>query len=115
MNSPAKLSALQKDILRCLLVHVRWMDGNGGRALWGVSVKGLREKGVSRSDSAAFSRAVRRLEARGLLVRTSCASGLPAEHERHGYIRLKREEPAPRRADHIILTPEGEEAAKRLT
>jgi hypothetical protein len=54
-----KLSRLQKKILGDLLA---WPKE-------GVRLDSLRRPHPSRSDSAAFSRALRRLEARGLLVR----------------------------------------------
>jgi hypothetical protein len=111
---------LQKDILRCLLPYHQWMhskDTNYPAAMLhqGVPIARIRRKGVSRADSAAFSRALRRLETRGLVIRTNVQSGSPGDDEEWGTIRLKMEEPAPKRADHIILTPAGEEIAQRLT
>ncbi len=113
------LGAFQKDILRCLLHHTqrqRLPDYPSRQRAQGVPVKWIRPKGVSRVDSASFSRAIRRLEARGLVIRTNYVSGCPAgENFREGQVRLKMEEPAPKRTNSIILTPTGEEIAKRLT
>jgi hypothetical protein len=114
-----KLSALQKDILLCLLPWHEWMRENAGRlgrmALQGVPVAIIRHKGVSRADSAAFSRALRRLETRGLVIRTNVRTGSPVGDEEYGPVRLQLDEPVPKRTDHIILTPAGEEIAKRST
>lgn len=106
-----KLSWLQKDILCVLLAHL----GGRPQPLGGVRVKAIRERGLTPADRAAFSRAIARLERRGLVIRSNSTSGLPAGHPRAGRVRVRIEEPAPRRTDHLILTPAGEEMAKRLT
>jgi hypothetical protein len=119
-RADAKLSALQKDILLCLLPWAEWLrnspDCYAACRDHGAPLMRIRPKGVSRADSAAFSRALRRLEARGLIIRTNSSSGSPEQQGwPRGRVRLRMEEPAPKRTDHIILTPEGEAVAKRLT
>jgi hypothetical protein len=112
-----RLSALQKDILIRLLTRVLgqraakvppWISGPG------IRLSHIRPKGVARAKSAAFSRALARLERRGLVVRNNVATGIPTGPLK-GRQRVKAEEPPPRRTDHVILTPAGEDAAKRLT
>jgi len=77
-----------------------------------VPLSCLRGQGASkrRADSAAFSRAVRRLEARGLVLRINRSRGVPPS----GRIRQSALEPAPRRSDCLVLTSAGEQAATRL-
>jgi hypothetical protein len=111
-----KLSRLQKQILLKILQIVRQPQEYGddfseiGRYRR-VPVLYLREQRhpKSRGDSAAFSRAVRRLESRGLVLRINRARG-----DATGRIRKSASEPAPRRADCLVLTKLGEEVAKRL-
>jgi hypothetical protein len=114
----SKLSQLQKRVLRDLLAWVEHARGreNVASADMHAPVVWLRGRGSkARADSAAFSRAVVRLERRGLLVRSSHTEGIPQPHPRAGKVRMALDEPAPRRATHLILTPAGEEVAKRLT
>ena len=77
-----------------------------------VPIRMLRTKGEpkSRADSAAYSRAVRRLEARGLVLRINRSRGDPAT----GRIRRSALEPAPERSDCLVLTKCGEGVANRL-
>jgi hypothetical protein len=63
---------------------------------------------------AAFSRALRRLEGRGLIVRTNVTRGMPSGHRKR-CIRLLASEPHATRTDHVLLTEAGRETAKRLT
>jgi DNA-binding MarR family transcriptional regulator len=109
----------QKEILLCLLSHCRsWQPS------WGIRVKRIRHDGPkSGADRAAFSRALRRLEQRGFIVRTNVANGMPHEDPRVKHImaterrdiRKNPHDPMVRRTDHIIVTEMGLEAAKRLT
>jgi hypothetical protein len=57
---------------------------------------------------------LRRLEVRGLLVRTNTDSGM-LSGPRKGFIRLRADEPHEGRANSAILTEAGKEAAKGLT
>lgn len=106
------LSRLQRELLARLLVYDdRARAGTPQFGYWGVPVKWLRREGDrTRSGSAAFSRALARLEARGLALRSSQNSGVPSG-PRKGYIRTSPDEPAPRRADLVVLTDAGREAA----
>src|SRR5262249_36943074 len=120
-----KLSALQKDILCCLWSHYQGFL-KPGNATWlrcGIRVKAFRhEEPKSPADRAAFSRSLRRLEQRGLIVRTNIRSGMPEEDPRvaeirvteRRNIRVRAGDPMVRRTDHIILTAAGMEVAKRL-
>ena len=65
---------------------------------------------AGRSDSAAVSRAMRRLEDRGLLLRQNQSTGNPAT----GQCRHTAAEPH-NRTTHVRLTLAGLDAAKRLT
>ena len=71
---------------------------------------GTKGEPKSRADSAAYSRAVRRLEARGLVLRINRSRGDPTT----GRIRGSAREPAPGRSDCLVLTESGEEVAHRL-
>ncbi len=76
----SKLSQLQKRVLRNLLAWVEHARGreNVASADMHAPVVWLRGRGSkARADSAAFSRAVVRLERRGLLVRSNLVSGIP--------------------------------------
>jgi hypothetical protein len=70
----------------------------------------FRARGSGGADRAAYSRSLLRLECRGLVIRSNGTTGLPT-----GGIRTRADQPAPRKTDHLILTPAGEELAKRLT
>jgi hypothetical protein len=116
----AKLSRLQKDILRRLLAWYEQLRAHPVRgspvAVWGVRLTDFRRRDRKDASSrAAFSRALARLERRGLVLRINGTNGLPDGHPRRGSVRRSLDEPAPDRADHLLLTAEGEEAAKRLT
>jgi hypothetical protein len=78
----AKLSRRQKDILRELLRQTRIWKQESVQLHW------IRRRHPTRSDSAAFSRALRRLEVRGLVLRSYRG---------------------------IVLTDAGRRVAKRLT
>jgi hypothetical protein len=111
----AKLSELQQRILKRLLEWYKHLRANPNRchpvAVWGVNLADFRRhESKDAVARAVFSRALARLERRGLVLRINGAQGLPG-----GGIRRSVDEPAPVRTDHLLLTPEGEEAAKRLT
>ncbi len=106
-----KLSGFQKNILYVLLEHVEEGKRRNYQSLSiGMPVKEIRDKGVSRADSASFSRALARLEKRRLVICNNVRSGLPQT----GRLRCSLDEPPPLRTDHLILTPEGEESATRV-
>ena len=63
MTDETSLSGYQQQVLRDLLAHEQ--EQGEGKSLWLQH----RRQGVSRSQSAAWSRAVRRLEERGLVRR----------------------------------------------
>jgi hypothetical protein len=115
--SIAKLSRLQKGILLALLQVIRRHEKRAEEFLENaryrrvpVSVLRSSDAPKSRADSAAYSRAVRRLEARGLVLRINQTRGDPET----GLIRGSAREPAPARSDSLVLTTSGEEAAKEL-
>jgi hypothetical protein len=112
-----KLSRLQKQILLALLRVIRRHEKRAADfpeiARWRrVPVSALRrtDEPKSRADSAAYSRAVRRLEARGLVLRINRCRGDPTT----GRIRSSARQPAPARSDCLVLTKRGEEVAKQL-
>jgi hypothetical protein len=126
--SSRKLSVLQKEILRCLWSNYQYIQAHGND--WavkflhqGIQVKEFRGPAPkSGADRAAFSRALRRLEQRGLIVRTNTTSGMPEEDPRVAQIlaterrsiRLRADDPMVRRTDHVILTAAGIEVAQGL-
>jgi hypothetical protein len=109
-----KLSRLQKQILLNLHRFIRKHEKHGDdspevvryRRVPLTALRGDEPKG--RADSAAFSRAVRRLEARGLLLRINRRRGDLITCR----IRRSAREPAPRRSDCLVLTKRGQKAAK---
>jgi hypothetical protein len=112
-----KLSRLQKQILLNMLQLIRQHEKDGGdfaeivryRRVPLLCLRG-EDAPKPRADSAAFSRAVRRLEARGLVLRINRTRGDPAT----GRIRRSALEPAPRRSDCLVLTKTGEEVAELI-
>jgi DNA-binding MarR family transcriptional regulator len=64
------------------------------------------------ADSAAFSRLVRRLEARGLVLRNNARNGV-ASGPSQGRARRSLEEPIAR-ADHLLLTEMGRLVAETV-
>jgi hypothetical protein len=118
MKDTRKLSKLQKVILRRLSAYVRQCRAEGlqdngpglPRGVLFVPMKWLRAgASKTKSESAAYSRALRELEKRGLLIRSNLHSGMH-RGPRAGAIRVSLDEPAPARSDHVILTPAGEAA-----
>src|SRR5262245_54062696 len=107
------LSDVQKDVLRSVLHYIRHVEEHGsewakariGDHALRVPLHWLRGYGYNRtpSDSAAFSRSLRRLEQRGLIVRTNVTTGIPAGHPLAGRVRHSTEEPHVR-TDTILLT-----------
>jgi len=99
-----KLSALQRETLRYVLAQAEAAERAGGLeagiarnfgATWHPS-RGLDD--WSATDRAVFSRTLRRLEHRGLVVRHNHVGG-----------------PDSRRTTNVLLTPIGRLVAKRLT
>jgi hypothetical protein len=106
--SIVRLSPYQEGVLVWLLDHYRRIEATGKTVdVWGIDI-GRRPPGTSRSESAADSRALRRLEDRGLIERRNFASG-----DRYGG-RVDRK-PHQHRTTHITLTATGRDLAERLT
>jgi DNA-binding MarR family transcriptional regulator len=108
VTDPAfKLSKVQRDLLAFLYAeHVAGGAGPGydGCIHW-------RTEGTD-CQRATLSRALRRLERRGLLLRLNFFSGMG---ERHGFgVRQSKNDPH-NRTTHIKLLPLGVEIGKRLT
>ncbi len=121
MLEPSKrLSKLQLYILDRLLHSYRHIEATGDEQLiQSVYNTGIRLEEIlgagqpTRSQSASDSRALKRLEQRGLILRNSIVSGTPS---REGRLRGSVQELPPRRTDAIILLPPGRSIAeKRLT
>jgi hypothetical protein len=123
--SHAKLSADQRRLLANLLRYYRHVEAHGSDRdriylrLHGVPMSWLRPRGGShpsrtRADTAAFSRAVRRLEARGLVLRVNSTTGQTAG-PRAGKVRRSADEPFTGRTDHILLTDAGRQAAETVS
>jgi hypothetical protein len=113
----AKLSRLQKQILLNLLQIIRRHENQSEdfpeivlRRRVPLAALRTTDQPKSRADSAAYSRALRRLEARGLVLRINRSRGDPAT----GRIRGSAQEPPPRRSDCLVLTARGEEVARQL-
>jgi len=106
------LSRLQKHILVTLLANYQAVERNGnGYALQDLSGWGIRCRTEgTRAQQASISRALRRLEQRGLILRQNQASRSPG----NGGLRHTAEDPHDRRT-HILLLPVGREIAERLT
>jgi hypothetical protein len=124
MSAPAphaRLSRAQQAILLNLPAYLEQVRGHESQArnarVHGIPLKWLRGHGQGRTagDSAAFSRAVRRLEARGLVLRSNSTTGCPPPGQKYGEVRRSATDPVPKRTDHLILTGAGEEVAKGLT
>lgn len=110
------LSKLQREILRCLLANYRHVEEHGNDYCRldlqrvGIRLLQFRPQYTSPSERAAFSRSLKRMEERGLILRTNHMSGVPG----CGRIRTRREE-RHGRTDHVAFTAEGRELAERLT
>jgi hypothetical protein len=115
-NPSARLSNLQGGILRGLVAHEQRaaQSGENDPAPRPVPVKDLRGPGPkSAADSAAFSRALRRLAQRRLIILCNVRHGV-----RSGPNAFKVNiDPADKhaRADHLILTPLGRAIAGTIS
>lgn len=110
-TSASKLSAQQRQILLYLYeCHGAVGDHPLARRLrvWGTRWKA--QKWESRSRHASMSRALSRLESRGLLLRQNEVSGAPKTRG----IRANASEPHVRTTSVLLLLP-GIEIAKQLT
>jgi hypothetical protein len=114
-----KLSGGQRRILADLLVYYRNREEAGGNSvaqvrIWGVPLKWLRgtKRDRTAADSAAFSRSIRRLEARGLVLRNNSRNGV-ASGPSQGRARRSLEELIAR-ADHLLLTEMGRLVAETV-
>mgnify|MGYP006352915013 CR=1 FL=1 len=101
-----RLSGYQARFLLWLLERYQEIEAGGDkRGMWAGAVRVPRAgAGQSRSDSASISRALRRLEDRGLIERLNHVSGSSDE----GYVTQMR-------TTHIRLTESGRALAERLT
>lgn len=117
------LSKQQQDILLDLLRETnRQIHRSGKPSAWGVwwynrIPQWLRQGYGPKSQTAAYraslSRALKRLEERGLVVRQNCIHGFPGHPEgRAG--RVSKVDPAPKRTTNVVLTAEGRAIAERL-
>lgn len=120
MDPSKGLSLDQRSILGALLNWYRWAEGVGlewWRIIHGMPWRPGRVHtgynwGWSPSDRATTSRALARLEKRGLVVRTNVTTGCGPE----GIARTDTTQaPPPKRTDHVILTPLGRQVAEGLT
>ena len=128
MSQTDKLSEQQKDILASILALYERIEASGNDfaarqlEIWGVP---WRTKwlycDLTRSDHAAISRALSRLERRGLVIRQNSCTGTPGLPEVYNRsiggmmprdCRLSPEEPAPKRSDHVMLTLTGRQIAE---
>ena len=114
-----KLSGDQRRILTELLSYYRRREEAGGNGaaqvrIWGVPLKWLQgtKQYCTAADSAAFSRSIRRLEARGLVLRNNSQSGVLSGPSR-GRTRRSIDEPIAR-ADHLLLTDMGRQVAETV-
>ena len=106
-----KLSVPQRRILAALLRFHK----DGSCTSCGVPLKWLRgrKQHWNASESAAFSRSLRRLEQRGLVVRTNTVTGITSG-PRAGCIRQAADEPHTGRTNYVILTEAGRLAAETV-
>jgi hypothetical protein len=118
-EASGKLSRDQRCILEDLLAYYRNHEdaGDGNTAqvrIWGVPLKWLRGSNQyhTAADSAAFSRSVRRLEARGLVLRNNARNGVLSGPSRRR-ARRSIDEPISR-ADHLLLTDMGRQVAETV-
>lgn len=112
-----KMSWSQRSILCWILEVTEWREQNGNdhnkRRLefWGVHWQPSRgQQRWTRSDSAAVSRSLRRLEARGLVIRDNAISGSPSADGS----RKSLDELPPKRACNVKLTELGRVVAKTV-
>jgi hypothetical protein len=116
VNPTIRLSNRQRDILRRLLADVQHGEAsepNDPLTPHCMAVRSLRGPGPkSAADSAAFSRALRRLARRGFIVLCNFTNGVQ-RGPNAGKVNI---DPADKhaRADHLLLTPRGSEVAGRI-
>lgn len=111
------LSALQRAILVCLFEDYvdlatppttkHWLSQ---LTHWGARLRLVADH-ETRATQAARSRALARLEARGLILRQNEVSGSPTR----AMARRSAAEAPPLRTTHVLLLPAGIEVAERLT
>lgn len=116
-DAASGLSRLQRDILVMLFNDYtttinRRRDTflHGRTEHWGVRLRPVRGQ-ETRATQAARSRAVARLEARGLVLRQNEARGCPTT----GCARTSVSDPKAARTTSVLLLPAGIELAQRLT
>jgi hypothetical protein len=123
-TAATKLSKAQRTILAELLDSLLWLESQPGRR-WRpaplcstrIPLPGLRRRsrrgtwGWTRAESAGFSRALRCLEARGLVLRTNITSGMPSG-PKAGRVPTSADQPH-RRSDHLYLTDLGRPMAQQ--
>mgnify|MGYP005842338755 CR=1 FL=1 len=102
-ESHAPLSQLQRHLLSHLMERTDAGTHYFGAVPWRTS--------GSRSDQAAISRAMARLERRGLVLRINYPTGLP---DGSGLMRTRADQPH-NRTTHVRLTKAGIDTARRLT
>lgn len=112
-----KLSWQQKRILKYLVEYMEWIDeygtefGRGEARNWGVPWKpGKWNETWENTHAASYSRALRRLEKRGLVLRNNDISGRPDT----GEARRSMDDPH-NRTVRVLITDAGWEVGKRLT
>ncbi len=109
----ARLSSRQRDILRRLLAASVCRPGENEPAPPCVSIKGLRGSGPkSAADSAAFSRTVRRLARRELVIPCNLTHGVRSGPNA-GKVNIDATDKNTR-ATHLLLTPLGRAIASRM-
>ncbi len=109
----ARLSSRQRDILRRLLAASVCQPGENEPVPPCISIKALRGPGPkSAADSAAFSRAVRRLARRGLVIPCNLNHGVRSGPNT-GKVRIDATDKNTR-ATHLLLTPLGRAIASRI-
>src|SRR5437870_13539844 len=95
------LSRLQRYVLSDLLDYTESAESRDGYIQFGVPMTWLRPRDrsrrKSRANSATWSRAMRSLEKRGLVIRSNVRSGMRGS----GKIRTSAEDPLAGRTDHI--------------
>lgn len=111
------LSRLQRYLLLWTLEQTEWKEAHGSREVvfWGVAYYPSRIwPGWTKSQRVAASRALVRLEQRGLVVRDNPSTTLLVGHGALGRARRSTNEPAPKRATTVRLTEAGRAEAQWL-
>ncbi len=106
-----KLSGLQKQMLVILFDLHQEQREFPDTSVWGVAWQPAKQwPAMNRADGAALSRAIARLESRGLLIRQNIRNGTPESGRR----RDTPQSMPPLRCDHILLTEAGHAAARLI-